>query len=79
MPIYEYRCLNCERKFQEIRAIDDHATTCVVCGGELERLFTDPAIFRFRGRNWKPYTVEGAEGPEKMKGEICYAENGHDV
>ena len=71
MPIYEYRCLECGGKFQEIRAIDDHATNCTLCGGKLERLFTGSVMFRFRGKNWKPYTVNGAAGQEILKKETC--------
>jgi putative FmdB family regulatory protein len=36
MPIYEYLCLNCEKRFEAIRPIGqaDAPLACAACGGE---------------------------------------------
>jgi putative FmdB family regulatory protein len=52
MPLYEYRCLNCEETF-EIRQkfADDPLTTHEKCGGKVERLLSAPGL-QFKGSGW---------------------------
>jgi putative FmdB family regulatory protein len=41
MPIYEYRCLSCEERFEELVRRPDDTAPCPQCGGaEVERLLS---------------------------------------
>lgn len=43
MPLYEYRCLNCGRVFEQLRRMDeaDQELLCPVCASEqIERLLS---------------------------------------
>ena len=41
MPIYEYRCLSCDERFEELVRRPDDAAPCPQCGGaEVERLLS---------------------------------------
>jgi putative FmdB family regulatory protein len=49
MPTYEYACRNCGHQFEIWQSFADEALTiCDVCGGELRKVFTPPAI-TFKG------------------------------
>lgn len=70
MPLYEYRCL-CGRLFEALRPIGDHdGVICPNCQNGLVELVPSSFSFAFRGRGWKPYTVEGSTGEEKITEEI---------
>ncbi len=63
MPIYEYQCNACEKRFEELqRMSDDPLTTCSECGGELRKLLSSPA-FQFKGTGWyvTDYSKSGAD------------------
>ena len=52
MPTYDYVCLACGRSFEVVHGI--HATrptVCEVCGGELKKALSTPAIV-FKGSGW---------------------------
>lgn len=50
MPTYEYRCDECEHKFEEFRSITaDPADTCPECGGPVQRLISAGNGFIFKG------------------------------
>jgi putative FmdB family regulatory protein len=52
MPLYEYKCLQCERHTEKIQKFSDpEITVCPHCGGTLERVITAPAI-SFKGGGW---------------------------
>ncbi|OFW02823.1 MAG: hypothetical protein A3I61_11900 [Acidobacteria bacterium RIFCSPLOWO2_02_FULL_68_18] len=53
MPLYEYECDACGRRFELIRRYSDPAVdSCTVCGkGPVRRLFSSPAI-QFKGSGW---------------------------
>ena len=41
MPIFEYRCLDCEKEFETLVLSQDDEITCVTCSGNnLEKLFS---------------------------------------
>lgn len=64
MPIYEYRCHNCNHNFEKLRALGDHLVICLECGGDLRHI---PGMFSFRikrGRGYSPETSAGEEGVE---------------
>jgi len=49
MPTYEYACRNCGHRFDIWQSFtDEPLTICDVCGGELRKVFTPPAI-SFKG------------------------------
>ena len=52
MPLYEYRCEQCEDISETIQKFSDPPlTTCEACGGKLERLLSASAI-QFKGSGW---------------------------
>lgn len=52
MPIYEYRCDDCEQVFEAIQRISDAPLdACRKCGGAAQRIVSSPAI-QFLGSGW---------------------------
>ena len=52
LPLYEYKCTKCGRRFEELRRFSDPPlTVCEKCGGTLEQLISPPAI-QFKGSGW---------------------------
>src|SRR5262245_16119114 len=52
MPLYEYQCERCERRFEVIQKFSDpKVETCSVCGGPVRKLLSSPAI-QFKGSGW---------------------------
>ena len=52
MPLYEYKCHQCGKKFDVLQKFSDpQLTTHEECGGPLERLASAPA-FHFKGTGW---------------------------
>jgi putative FmdB family regulatory protein len=52
MPLYEYRCTDCNKSLEVIRKFSDpDLVDCSECGGRLEKVLSAPAI-RFKGSGW---------------------------
>ena len=52
MPLYEYECESCGKRFERIRKFSDPPIeTCVACGGPVHKLLSSPAI-HFKGTGW---------------------------
>ena len=53
MPLYEYQCEACGKRFELIRKFSDPPLeTCQLCGkGPVQRLLSSPAI-QFKGTGW---------------------------
>jgi putative FmdB family regulatory protein len=53
MPLYEYQCDACGRRFEAIRKFSDpDLAACTLCGqGPVRRLLSSPAI-QFKGTGW---------------------------
>lgn len=52
MPIYAYRCLQCEAEPEYIQKMSDEPiTVCEACGGQLVRKVT-AASFHLKGGGW---------------------------
>ena len=52
MPLYEYQCEGCGETVEIIQKFSDPPLSeCEKCGGELERLLSDPAV-QFKGSGW---------------------------
>ncbi len=71
MPLYEYECLGCEKRFEVIQKFsDDLLTVCEDCGGKLKKLLSAPAI-QFKGTGWyvtdyaRSGKSDGQKGEEK--------------
>jgi putative FmdB family regulatory protein len=65
VPLYEYECDACGRRFELIRKFSDPAVeACAVCGkGPVRRLLSSPAI-QFKGSGWyiTDYSQKGKSG-----------------
>lgn len=65
MPLYEYRCKACGHQFEKIQSFSaPEEKVCPVCGGEVERLLSAPAV-QFKGSGWyvTDYAGKGASKP----------------
>jgi putative FmdB family regulatory protein len=52
VPLYEYRCKACGHQFEKIQSFSaPEEKVCPVCGGEVERLISAPAV-QFKGSGW---------------------------
>ena len=61
MPLYEYECDGCGRRFELIRTFSDApVTNCPTCNGSVRKLFSSPAI-QFKGTGW--YVTDYARKP----------------
>ena len=52
MPLYEYQCEACHKRFEKIQKFSDPLIeTCPSCGGRVNKLLSSPAI-QFKGTGW---------------------------
>ena len=52
MPIYEYRCQDCESHLEKMQKVSDAPLeTCEKCGGKLEKQWSLSG-FQFKGAGW---------------------------
>jgi len=52
LPLYEYRCLKCDRHTDKIEKVNGpHLKKCPHCGGKVESVITAPSI-QFKGSGW---------------------------
>lgn len=52
MPIYEYKCLQCDQHFEKRQSVSDAPlTTCEKCHGKLEKQWSLSG-FQFKGAGW---------------------------
>jgi putative FmdB family regulatory protein len=67
MPLYEYECAACQRRFEVIRKFaDPELEVCTLCGkGPVQRLLSSPAI-QFKGSGWyiTDYSQKGKSGSD---------------
>jgi putative FmdB family regulatory protein len=69
MPLYEYQCEACTRRFELIRKFSDPPLeACPTCGGAVRKLMSSPA-FQFKGSGWyitdyAKKTGQSADGDE---------------
>lgn len=75
MPIYEYQCYDCKKKFEKIQRLSEPLiSTCPFCGGGVYKCFSVPAL-QFKGNGFyiTDYKKRGSqssnEGSEKKKSE----------
>jgi putative FmdB family regulatory protein len=52
VPLYEYKCLKCNRLTEKIEPVaGPHLKKCPHCGGKVEALISAPSI-QFKGSGW---------------------------
>lgn len=62
MPIYEYECSNCGKRFEKMQSITaDPLTECVNCGGGPIRRVLHPVGIIFKGSGW--YKTDSRKSP----------------
>ena len=67
MPLYEYECGSCGKRFEVIqRFSDEPLSACTACGGPVHRLLSSPAV-QFKGTGWyvTDYPRKGQNGEAK--------------
>jgi putative FmdB family regulatory protein len=67
VPLYEYKCLKCERNTEKIEPVDGpHLKKCPYCGGKVESVITAPSI-QFKGSGWyvTDYAGKSTDGGSK--------------
>ena len=71
MPVYEYECLRCGGRFEEIQKFSDPPPKKHNgCGGRVKRLLSAPAI-QFKGTGWyiTDYARKGGDSGDDKKTE----------
>ena len=73
MPLYEYECMVCARRFEVIRKLSDPPVeSCPTCGGAVRKRQSAPA-FQFKGSGW--YVTDYARKDQpKAEGDAKSAE-----
>ena len=62
MPLYEYKCVKCGRRFERIEKLSAPTTQkCPKCGKKAERQLSSPAI-QFKGSGWYVTDYGGKKG-----------------
>ncbi len=66
MPLYEYRCKNCQHKFERIQKFsDDPVRLCPECGQQaVEQMLSAPAV-QFKGSGWYVTDYGRKSGPSE--------------
>jgi putative FmdB family regulatory protein len=76
MPLYEYECDACGRRFEVIQKFSETTDTCRRCGkGPVRRLMSSPAI-QFKGSGWyiTDYAQKGKSGESSSESDAAAAE-----
>jgi|SRR2546426_6124436 len=72
MPVYEYRCTNCDHLFEVTHEVGGTPGPCPVCGGPARRVFTSVGLI-FKGSGFhttdyrKPSASDGADKKDADK------------
>ncbi len=67
MPIYEYECQKCGKRFEKIQSFSDPAVKkCIHCGNSVHKVISASAI-RFKGTGWyvTDYARKGKSSEKK--------------
>ncbi len=60
MPLYEYECFVCQKRFERIQKVDaEPVKQCPKCNGSVRRLLGVPAL-QFKGSGW--YVTDYGKG-----------------
>ncbi len=75
MPIYEYRCLECNNEMEVMQKFSDEPlSTCPQCGGQLKKLISNSS-FILKGTGWYKTDYASPERKKAMEAEK-YSGNG---
>ena len=67
MPIYEYKCLECETHLEKMQKVSDAPlTVCENCGGKLEKQWSRSG-FQFKGEGWYVTDYAGKKNDKAEK------------
>jgi putative FmdB family regulatory protein len=78
MPLYEYECDGCGRRFEVIQKMSDPVVEiCPTCGGRVHKLQSAPA-FQFKGSGWyvTDYAKKDQTAAAKNEGDSKAADKG---
>jgi len=67
LPIYEYKCKECDKIFDVLQKINsDPVEKCIHCGGKVEKLIS-ASSFQFKGSGWyvTDYKKSKSDGKKK--------------
>jgi putative FmdB family regulatory protein len=70
MPIYEYLCQDCHKRYEKIQKVGDPpCKKCPNCGGSLKKLISPPAL-QFKGHGFyiTDYVKKESSSEEKSGG-----------
>jgi putative FmdB family regulatory protein len=68
MPIYEYRCTQCQRTVEVIQKFSDAPlTSCEACAGRMEKLISK-AAFQLKGGGWYINDYSASSSPAAPEG-----------
>lgn len=77
MPLYEYECANCSKRFELIQKFSDPPqATCAGCGGTAHRLLSAPAI-QFKGSGWYVTDYARKSAPAEKSETKCESKTEH--
>ncbi len=75
MPIYEYRCLKCDKIHEVMQKFSDEPlSTCPSCGGQLKKLISNSS-FILKGTGWYKTDYASPERKKAMETEKKAQEN----
>jgi putative FmdB family regulatory protein len=68
VPLYDYDCANCGRRFEVIHGVHaDSPTTCPLCGGgPVRKAITAPAV-HYKGSGWAKKERRATASPGSSK------------
>lgn len=67
MPLYEYRCEQCNQTMEVLQRLGDPAPgSCPSCGGTLVKVLSAPAL-QFKGSGW--YVTDYGRGSGRRAGD----------
>jgi putative FmdB family regulatory protein len=69
MPIYEYRCAECQHQDEHLQKVSDPVlTACPSCGKETYRKMLSAAGFQLKGSGW--YATDFKSKPAEKKTDV---------
>jgi putative FmdB family regulatory protein len=78
MPLYEYQCDACGRRFERIRKFSDPPIeVCPTCGGKVQKLVSSPA-FHLKGTGWYATDYSRKDKGESASGSSSSSDKGND-
>lgn len=65
MPVYEYKCVSCERHFEKFQSVtEEPASQCVYCSGPVKRVIHPVGVI-FKGSGF--YVTDSRSGSKSSE------------